>query len=83
MIVNETRLRASLESMILFLDAIEDIRKNVMPQNPALFGAMSQGYLDQLVALRKDILDCLSPADAKAITADIVAPSSANVPSGA
>ena len=45
------RLRISLEQMERLLLAVEDLRQTVLPKDPALFAAMTEAPLDDLVRI--------------------------------
>ncbi len=46
------RLLTTLEQMGRMVRVIDDMRENVLPSNPKLFGAMVEGPLDQIENLR-------------------------------
>lgn len=46
------RLKVTLEQMERLMRALDDLRENVLPQDPALFATMAEGPLDDLERLR-------------------------------
>lgn len=55
MIATVDRLRVSMEQMERLIRAIDDLRENVLPANPALFAALSEAPLDELSRMRQEI----------------------------
>jgi hypothetical protein len=50
-------LRVVLQQMERLLLAIEDLRQNVLPEDPILFAAMVEAPLEDLARIRRDIND--------------------------
>ena len=53
------RLQVTLEQMDRLLDALDDLKQNILPTNPTLFAAMAAGPLEDLGRLRGEIRECL------------------------
>jgi len=49
------RLRITMLQMERLIKAVDDLKENVLPDNPQLFAAMSEAPLDDLGRLRKEI----------------------------
>jgi len=41
------------------LDALDDLKQDILPTNPTLFAAMAEGPLEDLGRLRGEIRQCL------------------------
>lgn len=46
------------------LVALEDLRENVLSQNPELFASLAEGPLDNIARLRTEVADYLNPVAA-------------------
>jgi hypothetical protein len=46
------RLQVALEHMDRLLDALEDLKQTILPNNPTLLAAMGEGPLEDLGRLR-------------------------------
>jgi hypothetical protein len=55
MIKNVDDLRTTMEQMERLIRAIDDLKVNVLPQNPELFAAMTEAQLEDLERLRVEI----------------------------
>ena len=53
------RIQVTLEQMDRLLDALDDLKQNILPTNPTLFAAMAAGPLEDLGRLRGEIRECL------------------------
>ena len=49
------RLLVTVEQMERLLRALDDLRSNVLPQNPQLFAVMCEGPLEDLSRLRNEL----------------------------
>jgi len=54
------RLRVTMQQMEKLIRALDDLRDNVLPENPQLFAAMAEAPLDDLSRLRAEVQACLS-----------------------
>jgi hypothetical protein len=59
MIENVNQLKATMEQMGHVIRALEDLRTNVLPRDPRLFGTMAEAPLDDLDRLRREVSDYL------------------------
>ena len=59
MLTEVDRLQVTLEQMDRLLDALDDLKQNILPTNPTLFAAMAEGPLEDLGRLRGEIRECL------------------------
>jgi ribosomal 50S subunit-associated protein YjgA (DUF615 family) len=57
MIENVRQLRVTMQQMERLLRAVEDLRENVLPQNPELFATLVEAPLDDLQRLRSEVDD--------------------------
>ncbi len=55
MIQNVEQLRVTMQQMDRLLRALEDLRENVLPQDPQLFATLAEATLDDLQRLRTDV----------------------------
>ena len=55
MLTNVNQLRTTLEQMERLLRALDDLKENVLPKDPALFAVMAEAPLDDLSRLRSEI----------------------------
>ena len=55
MLPNVDRLRTTLEQMEQLLRALDDLKENVLPKDPALFTVMAEAPLNDLARLRSEI----------------------------
>ena len=55
MLTNVNQLRTTLEQMERLLRALDDLKENVLPKDPALFAVMAEAPLDDLARLRIEI----------------------------
>lgn len=49
------RIRVSLEQLERLIRALDDLKENVLPKDPALFATMAEGPLEDLERIRKDL----------------------------
>lgn len=49
------RLRVSMEQLERLIRALDDLKENVLPKDPALFATMAEGPLEDLERIRKDL----------------------------
>ena len=49
------RLRVTMQQMERLINALDDLRENVLPRNPQLFAAMAEAPLEHLSRLRDEI----------------------------
>lgn len=54
------RLRVTMQQMEKLIRALDDLRDNVLPENPQLFATMAEAPLDDLSRLRAEVQACLS-----------------------
>ena len=59
MIKDVDRVSLALQQLERLLRALEDLRENVLPRDPALFATMAEAPLDDLDRLRKGVADFL------------------------
>lgn len=59
MIKNVDQLRTTLEQMERLIQALDDLKANVLPQNPELFATMAEAPLEDLDRLRDEISGCV------------------------
>ncbi|MGI8978716.1 MAG: hypothetical protein ACR2FY_05790 [Pirellulaceae bacterium] len=57
--INEHRLRITMEQLGRVLSALEGLQETVLEKNPKLFALMSESYFDLVNRLREEILDML------------------------
>lgn len=55
MIKDVDRVSLALQQLERLLRALEDLRENVLPRDPALFATMAEAPLDDLNRLRKEL----------------------------
>ena len=55
MIKNVDQLRVTMEQMERLIRALDDLKANVLPQNPELFATMAEAPLENLDRLRVEI----------------------------
>jgi hypothetical protein len=55
MIRNEQQLTIVRRQLALIEEALESLRREVLPKNKKNFEVLSEGYVDQIAALREDI----------------------------
>jgi hypothetical protein len=55
MIQNIGQLRVTMQQMQRLLRALEDLRENLLPQDPQLFATLCEAPLDDLGRLRSDV----------------------------
>lgn len=55
MIENLDQLRITMQQMERLIRAIDDLKLNVLPQNPELFATMAEAPLEDLDRLRNEI----------------------------
>ncbi len=49
------RVRVTMQQMERLIAALEDLRENVLPENPQLFAVMAEAPLDDLSRLRAEL----------------------------
>jgi hypothetical protein len=49
------RLRVTMEQMDRLIRALDDLKENVLPNDPSLFATMAEGPLEDLERLRKEV----------------------------
>lgn len=59
MLTEVDRLQVTLEQMDRLMEALDDLKQNILPANPTLFAAMAEGPLEDLGRLRGEIRECL------------------------
>lgn len=59
MIQNVRQLRVTMEQIERLIRALEDLRENVLPQDPKLFATLAEAPLNDLQRLRGDVHDFL------------------------
>jgi len=55
MMANMNQLLTTLEQMERLLRALDDLKQNVLPKDPALFAVMAEAPLDDLARLKSEI----------------------------
>lgn len=60
MIVDQNQLSVTMEQLGRVLRALEDLKQNVLSENPELFGVMAESCFDDLERLRNEINGYLS-----------------------
>ncbi|MBW3539863.1 MAG: hypothetical protein KY476_06305 [Planctomycetes bacterium] len=55
MISNLNRLRVTMQQMERLIRALDDLKRDVLPNDPRLFAVMSEAPLDALNRLRNEI----------------------------
>lgn len=55
MIENDLQFRVTLAQLGRLLRALESLQQEMLPQNPQLFAAMSEGVLEDIGRLRADL----------------------------
>ncbi|MEX1026474.1 MAG: hypothetical protein WD049_00480 [Candidatus Paceibacterota bacterium] len=55
MIKDVDRVSLALQQLERLLRALEDLRENVLPRDPALFATMAEAPLDDLDRLRQEL----------------------------
>ena len=54
------RMRVTMQQMERLIRAVDDLRDNVLPNNPQLFAAMSEAPLEALSRLREEVHEYVS-----------------------
>jgi hypothetical protein len=54
-IKNVDQLRVTMEQMERLIRALDDLKANVLPQNPELFATMAEAPLEDLDRLREEV----------------------------
>ena len=49
------RLRVTMQQMERLIAALDDLKENVLPQNPRLFATLAEAPLEDLSRLRQEI----------------------------
>jgi hypothetical protein len=60
MICNDEELRVVRQQLSLIEEALESLRRDVLPRNKRNFEVLSEGYYEQIDILRRDIDDYLA-----------------------
>jgi hypothetical protein len=55
LIKNVDQLRVTMQQMERVIRALDDLKANVLPQNPQLFATMAEAPLEDLDRLRKEV----------------------------
>jgi hypothetical protein len=55
MIKNVDQLRITMQQMERVIRALDDLKTNVLPRNPALFATMAEAPLEDLDRLRDEV----------------------------
>jgi hypothetical protein len=55
MIENINQLRVAMQQMERVIRALDDLKANVLPQNPELFATMAEAPLEDLGRLREEL----------------------------
>ena len=55
MIKNFDQLRITMQQMERLIRALDDLKANVLPQNPELFATMAEAPLEDLDRLREEV----------------------------
>jgi hypothetical protein len=60
----------TLEQLGRVVDALQDLKDQLLEKNPKLFGVLAEGYLDQINAMRREVheyLEAHEPAEEVAL----------------
>jgi len=55
MITSEKQLRVGLQQLQRLMNALESLRREVLPNDPKLFGVLAEAPLDDIERLRQEI----------------------------
>lgn len=55
MIENDVQFRVTLEQLGRLLRALDNLKDELLPQNPQLFAAMSEGVIEDIGRLRTEL----------------------------
>ena len=55
MIQDINRLRVTMQQMERVIQALDDLKRNILPKDPHLFAVMSEAPLDDLNRLRTEV----------------------------
>lgn len=80
MIHNIKQMQVSLEQMKLLINGLEDLKDNLLPEDPELYSSMAEGSIDQIDKIRREMHDFISTLPSETIKPNNNPPSDGSTP---